>query len=155
MFTKLQAAKMATACGITVIIARGTEPDVMLRLATGEALGTRFLPTANKLESRERWMLAGLSAKGKLIVDEGATEALEKQNSSLLGAGVIEVEGTFQRGDLVNVYNTRGNRLGSGITNYSADDIAKIKGVHSRKISVLLGYDYGAEVIHRNNLVIL
>ncbi len=155
MLTKLQAASMATACGITVIIARGDEPDIMLRLATGEPIGTRFLPTANKKESRERWMLAGLSVKGKLVVDEGASQALEKENSSLLGAGIIEVEGTFQRGDLVNVYDTSGNRLGSGITNYGADDIDKIKGVHSRKIPSILGYDYGSEIIHRNNLVIL
>lgn len=155
MLTKLQAASMATACGITVIIARGDEPDIMLRLATGEPIGTRFLPTANKKESRERWMLAGLSVKGKLVVDEGASQALEKENSSLLGAGIIEVEGTFQRGDLVNVYDTSGNRLGSGITNYGADDIDKIKGVHSKKIPSILGYDYGSEIIHRNNLVIL
>ena len=101
------------------------------------------MPTANKLESRERWMLAGLSVKGKLVVDDGAARALKKQHSSLLGAGIVEVEGSFGRGDLLNVCDVRGNRLGSGITNYSADDIDKIKGVHSRKISSLLGYDHG------------
>lgn len=155
MTTKLQAARMATACGINVIIAKGDEPDVIVRLAEGEAIGTRFLPTADKLESRERWMLAGLSAKGKLTIDGGAVEALKKENRSLLGAGITFVEGAFQRGDLVSVYDNRGNRLGSGITNYSSVDIDKIKGLHSRKIVGLLGYDYGSEVIHRNNLVIL
>ena len=155
MTTKLQAAKMATACGITVIIAKGTEPDVMLRLAKGEQIGTRFLPTANKLESRERWMLAGLSVKGKLVVDEGASGALNRQHSSLLGAGIIQVEGNFGRGDMVDLFDTLGNRLGSGITNYGAEDINKIKGLHSEKIHGLLGYDYGSEVIHRNNLVII
>jgi glutamate 5-kinase len=155
MYTKLQAAKMATACGITVIICKGSEPDVMLRLAAGENIGTRFLPAANKLESRERWMLAGLSAKGKLIVDEGAVAALNEQHGSLLAAGIQEVEGVFVRGDLVNVFDSVGNRLGSGITNYGSEDISKIKGQHSRKIAGLLGYDYGAEVIHRNNLIIL
>jgi glutamate 5-kinase len=80
---------------------------------------------------------------------------LNKQHSSLLAAGIQDVDGNFGRGDLVNVFDSRGNRLGSGITNYSSDDITKIKGLHSRKITGLLGYDYGAEVIHRNNLVIL
>jgi glutamate 5-kinase len=155
MITKLQAAKMAAACGITVIIAKGSEPDVMLRLAKGEPLGTCFLPTANKTESRERWMLAGLSVKGKLVVDEGAAGALNEKHSSLLGAGIVQVEGTFGRGDLVDLFDLKQHRLGSGIANYGADDIDKIKGEHSRKIHDLLGYDYGSEIIHRNNLVIL
>jgi glutamate 5-kinase len=155
MYTKIQAARMATACGITVVIARGDMPDVMVRLASGEAIGTRFLPAATKLESRERWMLAGLSVKGKLIVDEGAVKALKKEHGSLLGAGIIDVESIFERGDLVSVFDSEGNRLGSGITNYRSEDIEKIKGVHSRKIATLLGHDYGAEIIHRNNLVIV
>jgi glutamate 5-kinase len=73
----------------------------------------------------------------------------------LLAAGIIEIEGAFERGDLVNVFDSGGNRLGSGITNYSSGDVGKIKGLHSRKIAASLGYDYGSEVIHRNNLVIL
>jgi glutamate 5-kinase len=155
MATKLQAARMATSCGIAVVIAKGTEPDVIPRLVSGETLGTRFLPAADKLESRERWMLAGLAVKGKLVVDEGAIKALIKENRSLLAAGVLDVEGSFVRGDLIDVFDAGGNRLGSGITNYSSTDIDKIKGVHSRKIPGLLGYDYGSEIIHRNNLVIL
>jgi len=154
MMTKLQAAKMATACGVTVIIAKGTEKDVLSRLADGEDIGTRFLPTASKLESRERWMLAGLSSNGRLVVDTGAVEALKKKKSSLLAAGITTVGGRFERGDLVDVYDIAGNRLGSGITNYNAVDVTTIKGMHSRKIAGILGFDYGAEVIHRNNLVI-
>jgi glutamate 5-kinase len=155
MLTKLQAARMAAACGIPVIIAKGDEPDILLRLAAGENVGTRFLPTTDKLESRERWMLAGLSAKGNLLIDDGAAEALKKKKGSLLGAGIIEIQGSFQRGDLVNVYDVKSNRLGSGITNYSSEEILKIKGLHSRSISGLLGYDYGSEIIHRNNLVLI
>jgi glutamate 5-kinase len=155
MLTKLQAARMATACGITVVIARGDMPDIMLRLAAGENIGTKFLPAADKLESRERWMMAGLSAKGNLLIDDGAAEVLKKKKSSLLGAGIIEVQGSFQRGDLVNVYDLKNSRLGSGITNYTSEEIDKIKGLHSRSISGLLGYDYGSEIIHRNNLVII
>jgi glutamate 5-kinase len=154
MYTKLQAAQLATACGITVVICKGSDPDVMLRLAAGENIGTRFLPTAKNLESRERWMLAGLSVKGLLRVDDGAAAALKQKHSSLLAAGIRAVEGSFERGDLVNVFDSSGSRLGSGITNYSSADIARIKGMHSRKIAGLLGYDYGSEVVHCNNLVI-
>ncbi len=154
MLTKLQAARMATACGINVVIAKGDEPDVLIRIASGEAIGTRFLPAASKLESRERWMLAGLSIKGRLVVDTGAANALKKDNRSLLGAGITEVEGNFHRGDLVEIFDVNGDHLGSGITNYSSEDIDKIKGLHSRKITSVLGYCYGTDVIHRNNLVI-
>ena len=155
MATKIEAAKLATASGVTVVIADGRQPDVILRLAAGETIGTRFLPTSSKLESRKRWMLSGLSTRGKLLVDSGAAWALKKQNRSLLAAGIKQIEGEFQRGDIVNIYDPEGTRLGCGITNYSSADIEAIKGVHSRKIASLLGYDYGAEIVHRNNLVIL
>ncbi|MFH1382374.1 MAG: glutamate 5-kinase [Chloroflexota bacterium] len=154
MITKIEAAKMATDCGITVVIASGQEPDVMLRLAAGESIGTRFLP-ASRLESRQRWMLSGLATKGKLVVDAGAALALKKQNRSLLAAGVVQVKGNFGRGDIVDVYDPEGSRLGCGLTNYASADIAAIKGAHSKKIATTLGYDYGSEVIHRNNLVVL
>ena len=155
MITKLEAAKLATSSGVMVVIADGREPDVILRLANGEAIGTRFLPTTSKLESRKRWMLSGLSTKGKLVVDSGAALALRKQKRSLLAAGIGNIEGEFQRGDIVNIYDAEGSRLGCGITNYSSADINVIKGAHSKKIAALLGYDYGSEVVHRNNLVVL
>ena len=155
MITKIEAAKLATASGVAVVIADGRELDIILRLAAGEAIGTRFLPTASKLESRKRWMLSGLSTKGKLVVDSGAAVALKRQKRSLLAAGIRQVEGDFQRGDIVNIYESGGSRLGCGITNYSSVDIEAIKGAHSRKIATLLGYDYGSEVVHRNNLVVL
>jgi glutamate 5-kinase len=155
MVTKIEAAKLATASGVTVVIADGREPDVILRLAAGEAIGTRFLPTSSKLESRQRWMLSGLNTRGGLVVDEGAALALKKQSRSLLPAGIREVQGDFGRGDIVNIYDPEGNRLGCGITNYSSSDIERIKGAHSGEIVSLLGYDYGSEVVHRNNLVVL
>jgi len=155
MVTKVEAAKLAVASGVTVIIADGREPDIILRLAAGEAVGTRFLPSTSRLESRQRWMLSGLSTKGKLVVDSGAALALKKQNRSLLAAGIMQVEGEFQRGDIVNIFDPQGFRLGCGITNYSSADITAIKGGHSKKIAAMLGYDYGSEVVHRNNLVVL
>ncbi len=153
--TKIEAAKLATASGVTVVIADGRKPDIILRLANGEKVGTIFPPIVTKLESRQRWMLSGLSTRGKLVVDSGAALALKRQNRSLLAAGIMQVEGKFQRGDIVNIYDPDGSRLGCGITNYNSTDIVVIKGVHSRKIATTLGYDYGSEVIHRNNLVIV
>ncbi len=155
MITKIEAAKLATASGIIMVIADGREKDVISRLVGGEPLGTRFPPTTSKLESRQRWMLSGLSTRGKLVVDSGAAMALKKQNRSLLAAGIRQIEGDFQRGDIVNIYDPEGSSLGCGITNYSSSDISIIKGAHSGKIVSLLGYDYGSEVVHRNNLVVL
>jgi glutamate 5-kinase len=100
-------------------------------------------------------MLSGLAVKGKLVVDSGAAIALRKQKKSLLAAGIKGVDGEFQRGDIVNICDPEGSRLGCGITNYSSADIAVIKGAHSEKIATLLGYDYGSEIVHRNNLVVL
>ena len=155
MITKVEAAKLATSFGVTVVIADGREKDVILRLAGGEPIGTRFLPSASKLESRRRWMLSGLSTKGRLVVDSGAAQALKKEKRSLLAAGIKDIEGNFQRGDIVNICDPEGARLGCGITNYSSADIKVIKGAHSGEIANLLGYDYGSEVVHRNNLVIV
>jgi glutamate 5-kinase len=155
MLTKIEAAKLATASGVTVIIANGRTPDILLKIASGQSFGTKFNPITDHLDSRERWMLSGLCNKGSLAIDTGAVEALRKQKSSLLAAGIKHVEGTFHRGDLVSVYDVSGAYVGTGITNYSSEDIAIIKGMHSQKIAGILGCDYGAEVIHRNNLVIL
>jgi len=155
MITKLEAAKLATASGVTMIIADGREPDIMLRVVAGESVGTLFPPATSKLESRKRWMLSGLSTRGKLVVDSGAALALKKEKRSLLAAGIKQIEGKFRRGDIVNICDCDESRLACGIANYSSTDIEAIKGVHSRKIAILLGYDYGSEVVHRNNLVVL
>ena len=154
MATKIEAARLATTSGVAVIVADGREPDIILRLASGETVGTFFQPVVSKLESRQRWMMSGLYTKGKIVLDAGAAVALRKQKRSLLAAGITEVEGEFERGDVVELYDAGGVGLGCGITNYSSIDINKIKGKHSKKISSRLGYDYGSEVVHRNNLVI-
>jgi glutamate 5-kinase len=155
MITKLQAAKLATAGGTDVVIAYGREPDVLERLARGEELGTLFPATGDRVESRKRWMLAGLSARGKIIVDAGAANALTSQGKSLLPAGVHEVAGPFARGDAVSIYDEGGRRLAVGITNYGDEDAAAIRGLRSDRIEETLGHEYGAELVHRNNLVVL
>ena len=100
-------------------------------------------------------MLSGLCTRGKLIIDTGAALALKKQKRSLLSAGIQKVEGKFSRGDIVAIYDTEGIHLGCGITNYSSGDIGIIKGSRSDKIASLLSFDYGPEVVHRNNLALL
>ena len=155
METKIEAARLATSSGVDVIIADGGETDILLRIDRGESPGTLFPAAVNKMESRKRWMLSGLASKGKVIVDKGAAVALKKQNKSLLPAGVVEVEAAFQRGDIVDILSAEGQQIGCGICNYSSGDIATIKGTHSDRILALLGHEYGDEVIHRSNMVML
>ena len=155
MTTKIQAAKLATASGTAVVVANGSEPDLLLRLVNGESIGTMFLPATDKLESRQRWILSGLATKGKLVVDSGAAAALSKGNKSLLPAGIKGVEGSFKRGDAVDIVNEAGDRIACGITNYSAADIEKIKGARSDKIEGLLGHGYGDAVVHCDNIVVI
>lgn len=156
MPTKLEAAKLATASGVAMVICDGTEKDVVLRLASGEHVGTFFAPTATKMESRRRWLLSGISATGgEIQVDHGAATALRSHHRSLLPAGVREVRGSFQRGAVVYVVDDVGEKIACGISNYSAEAITAIKSIRSNHIEEKLGYHYGAEVVHRNNLVLL
>jgi len=155
MATKIAAAKVATSSAIAVAIADGSLPDVITKLAEGESIGTLFLPTTTKLESRKRWMVSRLSSRGRIIVDDGAATALKKGKGSLLPAGIKDTEREFHRGDLVDIVDLQGNHIACGISNYSSSDIQAIKGVHSERIMPLLGYEYGAEVMHRNNLVLI
>ena len=155
MVTKIEAVKLATASGVHVVIAAGKEPGIILKLAAGEKNGTHFLPAISHLESRRRWMISGLSTRGKLVVDAGAARALREQNRSLLAAGILTVEGRFGRGDIVAIYDEAGTQLGCGIANYSSGDIGVIKGSRSGEIAGLLSVDYGPEVVHRNNFALL
>jgi len=155
MATKIEAAKLATSSGVNVIIADGREPDILVRIGRGENVGTLFPARVNKMESKKRWMLSGLACRGRVTVDKGAVVAVKEQNKSLLPAGVIRAEGEFERGDIVDILDENGSRLGCGISNYGSVDLTIIKGKHSDSIPSLLGYDYGDEVIHRNNMVIV
>jgi len=154
MITKIEAARLATCSGVNVVIAGGRESDILARISQGEDVGTFFPAQVNKMESRKRWMLSGLASRGKVTVDEGASSALKEHHKSLLPAGVTKAEGSFQRGDIVNLLDDKGKRIGYGIVNYSSSDLALIGGKHSDRIGDLLGYDYGDEVVHRNNMVL-
>ena len=155
MATKLEAAKLATSSGVDVVIASGLAPDVLTRLAGGEAVGTLFPATGSKMESRKRWMLSGASTKGGIIVDNGAASALLDHNRSLLPAGVREVPGSFERGDIIAIVSPDGRQIAVGITNYDSGEVAVIKGHHSTEIGELLGHHFGDDVVHRNNMVVV
>ena len=155
MQPKLEAIKLATASGVAVALVNGRERQVVPRLAVGESVGTFFAPTGSRVESRKRWMLSGLSTRGRIAVDAGAAEALRTNHRSLLPAGVKEVDGDFKRGDIILVMGPEGERVACGIASYGAADVAAIKGLRSDKIEEALGHRYGEEVVHRNNMVLL
>ncbi|MBN1311348.1 MAG: glutamate 5-kinase [Anaerolineae bacterium] len=154
MLTKIQAADLARRSGSTCIIASGKEPNVLLRLVEGERLGTRFEPVATSVESRKRYILSARRAPGAVSIDEGAVAAL-RRGGSLLAVGVAEVNGKFERGDTVRVTDPEGIEIGRGIVNYSGPDLKRILRCHSDEIEAILGYHYGDEVIHHNDLVLL
>ncbi len=153
MVTKLQAAEMARRTGTTVIIAQGSEPDVLLRLAKGEELGTRIIPLVNKLEGRKRYILSGSKAAGEVSVDSGAVRALA-HGGSLLPAGVTRVSGDFERGDTIRVVGPGDRTVAAGLSNYPTADLAQLCGRQSADIETILGYTVGDEVIHRNNMIL-
>ena len=155
MVTKLQAAKLATGGGSDVFIAPGHETRVLTRLARGERLGTYLPARTSRMESRKRWMLSGLATKGCIVVDAGAGKALLEQKRSLLPAGIREVQGAFKRGDPVSICLPDSPPIACGITNYSDEEVTAIRGLRSDRIAAALGYHYGSEVVHRNNLVVL
>ena len=155
MTTKVQAARIATGAGAHVVIADGRSRDIVLRAAAGEPVGTHFLPAGDRIESRRRYLLSGLQARGRVVVDAGAAGALLRGGNPLLPAGGLRSEGVFQRGDVVQVVTSEGRHLASGTANYASEEVARIAGKQSGQIADLLGYEFGEEVIHRNNLVLV
>jgi len=154
MFTKLQAADLARRGGTTCLIANGSEPNILIRLVNGERLGTRFLSVAGAVESRKRYILSARRTAGHVDIDEGAAKALRK-GGSLLPVGVLSVSGTFERGDIVRVLDPLHKEIARGIANYSSGDLAQLARRRSEEIESILGYNFGDEIIHRNNLVVL
>lgn len=154
MATKLQAADIARRAGTSVVIAAGSVPNGLLRIAAGEDVGTRF-PALESVEARKHWILAGQAPSGALVVDAGAANALRHRGRSLLPAGIVAVEGTFERGDTVYVRESSGPPLARGISRYNSGDLQRIRGCQSGQIAEQLGYDYGPVAVHRNDLILL
>lgn len=155
MATKLQAADTARRAGVDVIIAGGHAPDVILRAADGEALGTRFPPLDTPTESRKRWIFGKARPRGRLFVDDGAAHALREKGGSLLPAGIAQVEGNFERGDSVLIVDAAETALARGIARYDSADMRRIAGCHSADIVDRLGYTAGPVAVHRNDMLLL
>ena len=157
MLTKLDAARIATASGVTVWITHGQQPDIVPRLlASGHEhiIGTRF-PTNTRPKSKHRWILSALVNRAAVHVDAGAVTALLERGRSLLPVGVQATQGRFDRRDPVSLVGPDGHNLACGLANYAAADVARIKGLRSDRIAAVLGHTLGDEVVHRDNLVIL
>ena len=155
MITKILAAKRAARSGAHTIIASGHERDILLRLLQGEAIGTLLTAATPTLAARKQWLASHLQVAGKLVLDRGAINALRSGGKSLLPIGVRSVFGEFERGAVVACVGEDGSDIARGLTNYNAEESRRIAGHASQEIEALLGYGGDAEIIHRDNMVLL
>ncbi|OYY49692.1 MAG: glutamate 5-kinase [Methylophilaceae bacterium 17-44-8] len=155
MLTKILAAKRAASSGAHTVIASGREANVLVRLSAGEAIGTHLEAGQMKIVAKKQWLADHLRFGGQLVLDDGAANVLTKEGKSLLAIGVIDVQGTFERGDVVACINSLGKELARGIVNYNSQEVARIKRKPSHEIEHILGYVEESELIHRDNMVLL
>ncbi|MCP4264032.1 MAG: glutamate 5-kinase [Candidatus Brocadiaceae bacterium] len=156
MESKLEAASIATGAGEAVVIANGRQPDILSKIMNYDNVGTLFVPSRKKIASRKRWIGFVVRPKGKIYIDEGALNALQKKGKSLLPSGVIKIEGKFIKGDVVSIVDVDGNKeIARGLMNYSDGDVRKIKGLRTSLIKKTLGYKPYEEIVHRDNIVLL
>ncbi|HEY4759857.1 MAG TPA: PUA domain-containing protein, partial [Thermoguttaceae bacterium] len=140
--------------GENVIIAYGRWPDVLPRIIAGETIGTLFLAQGQTVAARKRWIGLTVKPRGRLLLDAGAREAIEKKGKSLLAIGVVDAEGDFCKGDVVALRDAEGREFARGLTNYSSDEIRRIKGLKTHQIAEVLGHRPYDEIIHRDNMVV-
>ena len=155
MLTKINAAKRAARSGAHTVIASGKEPDVLIRLLSGERIGTLLQASTTPLQARKQWLADHLQVAGTLEVDDGAARALLRDGKSLLPIGVKAVRGEFERGALVACITPDAREVARGLVNYNALETRRIAGRPSSQIDTILGYTDGPELIHRDNLVTL
>ena len=155
MLTKIIAAKRAARSGAHTVIVSGREPDVLLRLANGESIGTTLLAETPTLAARKQWLADHLQVRGRITLDAGAVKALAQEGKSLLPIGATALSGDFGRGAVVACTDSNGKEIARGLINYSADETRMILRKPSREIEAILGYVDELELIHRDNLVLL
>ncbi|MBA2689276.1 MAG: glutamate 5-kinase [Burkholderiales bacterium] len=155
MVTKIVAAQRAARSGAHTCIVSGREKDVLVRLASGEKIGTQLVADNTSIAARKQWLADHLQVRGKLILDAGAVKALLKDGKSLLSIGVTAASGTFERGELVVCEDAAGKSIARGLINYSAEETSRILRRPSAEIEKILGYVDEPELIHRDNLVLL
>lgn len=155
MRTKIQAARSAAAFGVPTIIANGKRKDSLLSIFDGREYGTVILPTRERLRGRKHWIAYTLKPRGKLMLDEGAAEAITRKGRSLLPSGIREVEGEFEIGELVSCFDSSEVEISRGLCSYGSSEVRRIIGRKSSEIEDVLGYRYSDEIIHRNEMVVL
>ncbi len=151
MKTKIDAAKVCQVSGCYMAIANGLIKRPIKNILVHNS-GTWFLPKVSKLDARKKWIISSISPKGEIIIDDGALNAL-KNGKSLLAAGIRKVSGKFVKGDHVRILDKNNKEFARGLSSFTSDEISKIKGEHSNKISNLLGYVTKSEVIHKDDMV--
>lgn len=154
MVTKLRAARLASRSGASTLIAAGSTPRILEQLRQGETIGTLIKAAQSRATAHKQWLAGHLQMRGKLVLDDGAVQVLQKQGKSLLAVGVSDIDGTFMRGEVVACVNKQGQEIARGLVNYSAAEIKLIKGQPSHAFEKLLGYIGEDELIHRDNLVL-
>ena len=154
MVTKLAAAQSAARSGAATVVCNGARRNVITQVASGEPVGTLFA-SGSRLASRKHWLAFTAHPRGRLVVDEGAARALVEGGRSLLPAGIVAVDGSFGIGDPVSCVDEREREIARGLAAYASADVKRIKGVSTRRITQLLGYSNGDEVIHRDDLVLI
>src|SRR3990172_2851126 len=151
MVSKIQAAQKASHFGVPTLVANGTKERILFRIIEGEEVGTLILPKEETLSSRKHWIAYSHKPGGDVVVDEGAKKAIVQKGKSLLPSGIVEVRGSFERGDSVSCLGPRGKEFAPGLVNYSASELKRIKGLRTEHIEKTLGYKYSDEVIHRDD----
>jgi glutamate 5-kinase len=155
MGSKVSAARQACQVGLPVVIAPARDPDVLRKVATGEDVGTLFLPAGAAMASRKYWIAYTLKTRGTLVVDAGALKALIEGKRSLLPAGVVAVRGSFHAGDAISIVSQEGQEVARGLARYDARDVERLLGARSEHIEERLGFHHGDEIVHRDDLVML
>ncbi|MDT8441627.1 MAG: glutamate 5-kinase [Desulfuromonadales bacterium] len=154
MATKVKAAKRAALYGAGTAIINGRTPHNLRYLFDGHELGTYFLPAVDPMAARKHWIAFTKKPRGKLLLDEGACRAVAERGKSLLPSGIRALDGSFERGDAVRLCDLAGTEFAKGVTNYSSAELGRLLGRKSSEIEAVLGYKYGDEIIHRDNLVL-
>ena len=154
MRSKLRAARLATAAGESVIMANGSIPGVLDAIFAFDPVGTLFLPHGSALSAWKRWLGFTAQPKGRIVVNDGAKTAVCGQGKSLLPVGIMEIHGTFHKGDVLSLSDSAGLEFARGLTNYASSDASRIIGLRTEKIGEMLGSVPYEEMVHRDNLVV-
>jgi glutamate 5-kinase len=154
MITKILAAKRAAGSGASTVIAWGREPDALVRLTQGEAIGTLLVAQTQKQQARKQWMADHLQLRGSVTIDDGAVSKLKSDGSSLLPIGMTGVDGDFSRGEVIAILDNQGQEVARGLANYAAAEARLLCRKPSSQMSELLGYASEPEMVHRDNLVL-